>query len=306
MHSTPDPYFLTPRGTVPNQAAELDQATVARLNGVLLSTALKADTTMGIYPVDRTLAARIEDDVPGYGVSLAAQRVFLDKALEFMAKDRGIDQFVILRAGLPIGPKKTEKEEREEEEETEHTLIQAHLPSATTLLVARETVPCAHQTLVLERQEQQRAATVLAPVHDVHGPLHALHGPENWSLDLGKPVGLTMIGDPSHWPGDVTDLIRAYHHELPDGSVIAVSAFGTATPGTPAAAALDHLARHLVNTPEPTLTPRSRPEIAAWFDGWQLEDPGVAPVSRWAEPPPEDLRGSELPVWCAIATRAAS
>ncbi|UUV32239.1 SAM-dependent methyltransferase [Amycolatopsis roodepoortensis] len=305
MTPTPDPYSLTPHGTVPDQAAELNQATVGRLNGVLLSTALKADTTMGIYPVDRTLAARIEDDVPGYGVSLAAQRMFLDKALEFMAKDRGIDQFVILRAGLPLGPKKTEKEE---EEETEHSLVQTHLPAATTLLVARETVPCAHQTLVLERQEQARAATVLAPVHDVHGPLHALHGPENWSLDLGKPVGLTMVGDPAHWPGDVTDLMRAYHEELPPGSVIGVNTLGTAPPGSAAAAALDDLARHLAFTPEPQLTPRSQAEVESWFDGtgWTLEPPGVAPGSQWARPQPADIAGPELPAWGAVATRDAS
>lgn len=292
MTTSPDPYFLTPHGTVPDQEAEVNRATIARLNGALLNEA----TEMGIYPADRALAARIDADVPGYRWCLAAQRLFLDEALAFAAENNGIDQFVVLRAGLPLGP----------DEETEHTLAQAHIDAPTTVLVARETVPCAHQSIVLERQEQKRAAAVLAAVHDVYGPLHAVHEPGGWSLDLGKPVGLTMVGDPSHWPGDVTDLIRAYHHELPDGSVIVVSALGSAAAGTAAAAALDVLARYLAKTPEPTLTLRSLSEVEGWFDGWRLEPPGVAPVSYWAGPPPEDLTGPELPVWCAIATKIAS
>ncbi|AUI58995.1 SAM-dependent methyltransferase [Amycolatopsis sp. BJA-103] len=296
MTTSPDPYFLTPHGTVPDQAAEVDAATVARVNGVLLDKALNVDTEMGIYLVDRALAARIDADVPGYTWCLAAQRLFLDKALKVAAKDTGIDQFVVLRAGLPLGP----------DEHTEHTLAQAHIDAPTTVLVARENIPFAQQVLVLERQEQQRAAAVLAAVHDVHRPLHAVHKPGNWSLDLGKAVGLTMIGDPSHWPGDVTALIRAYHHELPVGSVIIVSALGSASAGTAAAAALDDLARYLAKTPEPTVTPRSLPEVEGWFEGWQLESPGVAPVSHWAGPPPDGLAGAELPVWCAIATKTAT
>ncbi|OLZ50311.1 SAM-dependent methyltransferase [Amycolatopsis keratiniphila] len=294
MTESPDPYFLTPRGTVPNQEAEANNPTIGRLNGALLDEVLNVTTEQGIFPIDRHWATQIAANVPGYGWSLHAQRVFLDQALAFGA-ERGIDQFVVLRAGLPLGPG----------EDTEHTLARAHIDTATTVLVAREHILNAHQTLVLEKQKQTRAASVRAAVHEVHRPLHTLHEPGNWRLDLGKPVFLSMVADPSHWPGDVTTLIRAYHHELPVGSVIVVSALGTAAAGSPASGALDTLAFYLSKTPEPHLTLRDLTEVESWFGDWRIEPPGVVPVSHWAGASPKDLAGPELPVWCVIATKTA-
>ncbi|OXM43146.1 SAM-dependent methyltransferase [Amycolatopsis alba] len=297
MTTSPDPHSLTPHGTVPDQEAETNHPTVARVNGVLLDKAFEEHTEMGIYQADLHLARHIDNDVPGYRQALVAQRQFLTKAIAFAATERQISQFVVLRAGLPLGVA----------EETEHTLVRGHVADPTTVLVARETFPSAHQGIVLEKQGQKRAAAVHAAVHEVHWPLHAVHEPGNWSLDLGTPLGLTMAGDPSHWPGDVYELLRAYHRALAPGSMVAVSALGPAPAGTPAAAALEALARHLRKTPEPELTLRDRAEIEDWFTGpgWKLHDPGVAPVSHWAEPPPEGLTGPELPVWCAIATTAS-
>ncbi|HET6288787.1 MAG TPA: SAM-dependent methyltransferase [Amycolatopsis sp.] len=298
MTASPDPHFLTPHGTVPDQEAEASHPTIARVNGVLLDKAFEEHTEMGIFQADLDLARKIDDDVPGYRQALAAQRQFLADAIALAATERQVSQFVVLRAALPLGAA----------EETEHTLARAHVANPTTVLVARETFTSAHQGIVLAKQGQERTAAVHAAVHEVHWPLHAVHKPGNWSLDLGKPVGLTMAGDPSHWPGDVRELLRAYHRELAPGSMVAVSALGPAPAGTRAAAALEALARHLRRTPEPELTLRDRAEIEDWFTGtgWNLHDPGVAPVSHWAEPPPEGLAGPELPVWCAIATKAAS
>ncbi|MGY6658657.1 SAM-dependent methyltransferase [Amycolatopsis sp. TRM77291] len=295
MTAPPDPYFLTPKGTVPNEEAEADNPTVARVNGALLDRLLGTRSD-GTFVADRELAAWIDADVPGYGWSVFAQRLFLKEVISHAAEVKGITQFVVLRAELPLGP----------DQATPHSMAKAHTASPTTILVARETIPCAQQKGAL--REQHRAATILAPVHDVHRPLHTMHDRDGWALDLGKPVCLTMVGDPSHWPGDGGDLIRAYDHELAEGSVLGVSALGAAPAGSAAAAALDDLARHLRATPEPELTLRTPAEIEGWFDGtgWDVEFPGVAPVSRWAGPPPADLAGPELPVWCAIATRASS
>ncbi|MFK0249613.1 SAM-dependent methyltransferase [Amycolatopsis azurea] len=296
--TTPDPYFLTPHGTVPDQEAEANHPTIARVNGVLLDKALHEHTEMGIFQADLDLARKIDNDVPGYRQALVGQRQFLTKAITFAATGRQISQFVVLRAGLPLGAA----------EETEHTLVRAHIADATTLLVARETFPSAHQGIVLEKQQEKRTASLYAAVHEVHRPLHAVHEPRNWSLDLGKPVGLTMVGDPAHWPGDVYELLRAYQCELAPGSMVAVSTLGPAPAGSPAAAALESLARHLRRTPEPELTLRDRAEIENWFTGtgWKLHDTGVAAVSHWSDPPPDGFVGPELPVWCAIATVTAS
>ncbi len=306
--SSPGPYSLTPPGTVPDQAAEVDHPTVGRLSAYLLDKPgepgtgdqpHEPPTDMGVFVADRHLADAIDAEVPGYRWCLRAQRHFLHRVVNFAARDRGIRQFVILRASLPAGLGAT----------TPHTAVKAVVDAPTTVLVARETVTWAYLNLALAkagRARGERAAAIMAGIHDVHRPLHMTHKPGNWSLDLTEPVCVTVVGDPSHWPGDVAALIRAYRDEIADGSVIGVSALGPAPAGTAEAAALDALSRHLGKTTEPHLTLRSDAEILGWFDGWTLEPPGVAPVSHWAGPPPENLPGPELPVWCAIATKAAS
>ncbi|OXM50319.1 hypothetical protein CFP71_28225 [Amycolatopsis thailandensis] len=307
MTTSPGPHFLTPHGALPAMAIELAHPTVTRVNAVVLDKAAQTVTEMGIYATDRDLAKKIDNDVPGYGRALLAQQQFLAKAVKDAAGKK-ITQFVFLRAPLPLGPDET----------TPHTLATAHVASPSTVMVSREEIPAAHlrNALMTRRHlhgDTTQAAAVAAAVHDVHRPLHDLHEPQGWSLDLGEPVSLTMIGDPSHWPGDMTALIRAYHRELAVGSVVAVSALGPAPAGTQEASALEHLARYLRKTTEPQLTLRDPAEIQSWFDNdhWNLEYPGVAPASHWAEQPagvqsPEEFAGAELPVWCAIVTKVAA
>lgn len=297
MTSTPDPYLLTPHGTVPDLDAETDNPTIGRVNGFFLDEnfGVRSD---GVFVADRDLAQRIDADVPGYRWCVLAQRRFLNDVIAFAAEERGVSQFVVLRAPLPLGP----------ERKTPYTQAKAYVGAPSTVLVARENTLFGHQHTALAALEAERAAAVKAAVHEVHRPLHQVYERGGWSLDLTTPVCLTMVADPAHWPGDVTDLMRAYHEELPPGSVIGVNTLGTAPPGSAAAAALDDLARHLAFTPEPQLTPRSQAEVESWFDGtgWTLEPPGVAPGSQWAGPQPADIAGPELPTWGAIATRNAS
>ncbi|WP_410646361.1 SAM-dependent methyltransferase [Amycolatopsis sp. cmx-4-54] len=297
MTTSPDPYFLKPHGTVPEQQAETDNPTIGRINGFLLDEnfGVRSD---GVFVADRELARRIDADVPGYRWCVLAQQRFLYDVIAFAAEKRGISQFVVLRAALPLGP----------ERKTPHTQVKAYVGAPSMVLVARENILFGHQQTAMAVLEEKRVAAVKAAVHEVHRPLHQVHKRGDWSLDLTTPVCLTMVADPSHWPGDVTDLMRAYHEELPPGSVIGVSSLGVAPPGSAVAAALDDLATHLALTPEPQLTPRSQAEVESWFDGtgWDLEHPGVAAVSHWCGPQPAKIAGPELPVWCAIATRAAS
>ncbi|MFI7121920.1 SAM-dependent methyltransferase [Amycolatopsis sp. NPDC049868] len=297
MTTSPDPYFLTPHGTVPDLDAETDNPTIGRINGFFLDEAFSVRSD-GVFAADRDLAKRIDADVPGYRWWVLAQQRFLYDVIAFAAEERGISQFVVLRAPLPLGPEK----------KTPHTHAKAYLRAPSTVLMAREEMLFGHQHTALAMLEEERAAAVTAAVHEVHRPLHLLHERGGWSLDLTTPVGLTMVADPAHWPGDVTALIRAYHEELPPGSVIGVNTLGTAPPGSAATAALDDLARHLALTPEPQLTPRPQAEVESWFagTGWTLEPPGVAPVSHWCGPQPADITGPELPAWGVIATRDAS
>ncbi|RSM80525.1 hypothetical protein DL991_10425 [Amycolatopsis sp. WAC 01375] len=297
---THDPYSLPPHGTLPHHATELAAPTVARVNGVLADDPPRTITEMGIFEADRILATMVDAAVPGYRWALRAQQQFLAKVIAHAARKK-ITQFVILRAPLPSGPNQT----------TPHTIVKAHVADPTTVMVAREEIPAAHLHLALEKAQilhgdDTRAAAIPAAVHEVHRPLHHVHKPGDWSLDLGKPLCLTMVGDPSHWPDDVAALIRAYHHEVADGSMLGVSALGHAAAGTEQAAALDALAEHLATTPEPQLTLRDREEVEGWFSGWHLESPGVAPIAHWAGPQPADIQGPDLPVWCAIATKASS
>ncbi len=113
------------------------------------------------------------------------------------------------------------------------------------------------------------------------------------TLDFSRPVGLMLMGIlglvPDH--DEARSVVRRLLDALPSGSFLALNDGSTADP-TYVASIEAHNAR---GTATP-YTPRDPEEIAAFFDGLELLDPGVVSCSRWRPEGTSDQVPAEVAV----------
>jgi len=210
------------------------------------------------YPVDREVADRIWAVVPdGHDVARANRR-FLLRAVEDMAR-AGVRQFIDLGTGIPTSP-------------NVHETVWQVEPRARFVYVDNDPLVLAHNRALLHAEPR----VVVLP-HDLRDPAAVLDDPATRGLlDLDQPVGLLMIAV-LHFV-DLTaapHVVARYRHALAPGSRIAISAV-TSDGVAPerVRGTLDAYAKVSA-----TLVFRTRAEVEALFDGLDLAEP-LADVYR--------------------------
>jgi predicted O-methyltransferase YrrM len=116
-------------------------------------------------------------------------------------------------------------------------------------------------------------------------------------LDFTQPVAVMLmhvlghIGDPAR-DDDRTarTIVQAVKDALPAGSVLVISEIAGTGPAAAAA-----LACYSQSAAIP-YHPRRPSQIAGLFDGLQLIEPGIVPISRW-QPDPSPFTPPAVPAW---------
>ncbi|HUZ50997.1 MAG TPA: SAM-dependent methyltransferase [Streptosporangiaceae bacterium] len=206
------------------------------------------------FEADRLAVQRIVDLVPEIRDAAWANRGFLQRAVRWMA-ERGIRQFIDLGAGLPT-------------QRATHEVARVTAPSARVVYTDVDPGVIAHGRAILAG-----VPGVALIEADFRQPAAALDHPEARALlDFSHPVGLLVVAV-TQFIEDADDpwgLVRRYVAALAPGSCLALSA--------PSA---DHmtgrkvaLIREVYRTSTiPVNTPRTRAEIARFFDGLQIVPP---------------------------------
>ncbi|EYT90892.1 hypothetical protein ThrDRAFT_03472 [Frankia casuarinae] len=115
---------------------------------------------------------------------------------------------------------------------------------------------------------------------DVRDPARILeHAAE--TLDLTQPVALMLVAIMHAIPDDHDPhaAVRTLRDALPPGSYLVLSHLGLDVypDKTHLKVGVDQ-----VNAAAPgTLFPRTRDQVAGFFDGWELIDPGLVPAPAW-------------------------
>lgn len=224
------------------------------------------------FEVDREAARRAMEFLPGLPKIMQANRAFLRRAVRFAA-EQGIDQYLDVGSGIPTFG-------------NVHEIAQAARPGARVVYVDHDPVAVAHSQAVLAGSED--AGVVAA---DLRKPREILTSPEVTRLiDLDRPVALLLVAV-LHFLEDADEPHRAVA-ELraalaPDSLLILTHASfeGIPLPEERAEGAVD-VYRGIRNP----LVMRSRDEIARFFDGFELVDPGLVYLPDWR---PESAREDE-------------
>ncbi|NGO13865.1 SAM-dependent methyltransferase [Streptomyces sp. HC44] len=223
------------------------------------------------FDVDREAARKAMEYMPGLPKIMQANRAFLRRAVRF-AVDEGITQFLDIGSGIPTFG-------------NVHEVAQSASPGAHVLYVDHDPVAVAHSNAVLEGNED---ADVVAA--DLRKPQEILASSQFQGLiDQNRPVALLLVAI-LHFVEDEDDpygAVAQLRDALAPGSLLVVthaSYEGIPLPPERAEGAVD-VYKNIRNP----LIMRSRDDIARFFEGYDMVEPGLVPMPEWRpDTAPED------------------
>ncbi|MBK6012924.1 SAM-dependent methyltransferase [Streptomyces sp. MBT53] len=223
------------------------------------------------FEVDREAARKAMEFLPGLPKIMQANRAFMRRAVRFAAAE-GITQFLDIGSGIPTFG-------------NVHEVAQEASPGAHVMYVDHDPVAVAHSQAVLAGNE---TAGVVAA--DLRKPQEILASAEVQRLiDVNRPVALLLVAI-LHFVEDVDDpygAVAQLRDALAPGSLLILthaSYEGIPLPPERAEGAVD-VYKDIRNP----LIMRSRDEIARFFEGYDMVEPGLVPMPDWRpDTAPED------------------
>ncbi|MCH0564535.1 MULTISPECIES: SAM-dependent methyltransferase [unclassified Streptomyces] len=223
------------------------------------------------FEVDREAARKAMEHLPGLPKIMQANRAFMRRAVRFAA-DQGITQFLDIGSGIPTFG-------------NAHEVAQKANPGARVVYVDHDPVAVAHSRAVLEGNDD---ADVVAA--DLRKPQEILASAQVQRLiDLNRPVALLLVAI-LHFVEDADDpygAVAELRDALAPGSLLLLthaSYEGIPLPPGRAEGAVD-----VYKDIRSPLIMRSRDEIARFFEGYEMVEPGLVPMPRWRpETAPEE------------------
>ncbi|MER7499504.1 SAM-dependent methyltransferase [Nonomuraea pusilla] len=204
------------------------------------------------FASDREAAEQILKLFPATRDSARENRAFLRRAVRHLA-DSGIRQIVDVGAGLPT-------------QGNTHEIA----PEARVVYVDYDPVVCAHGRALLARREN--VDFVQADVREPGALLEKLDG----LIDLDRPVAFLMLAILHFIPDDVAyPAVGKLREASAPGSHLVISHAIDAKPDT------TPQALEVYRQSTAALNLRTHEEIARFFDGYELAEPGLVYPKDW-------------------------
>jgi len=236
------------------------------------------------YPVDRETGDDYRAIYPEIVDVARASRRFLIRAVRYLAGEAHVQQFLDIGTGLPTA-------------DNTHEVAQRLAPEARVVYVDNDPVVLAHARALLT-STQGVTAYVDADLHDPERILAAALR----TLDLTRPVGLMLLGILGHIDDDAEarSIVKQLVEALPSGSYL------TVCEGTNIISEAGVEAQRLYN--ESGAVPyrlRTPDQIAEFFEGLELVEPGVVPCPRWRPDAAERASGApaEMDQFAGVARK---
>jgi O-methyltransferase involved in polyketide biosynthesis len=239
------------------------------------------------FAADRASGDEFLRHFPWIPVGVRANRAFLQRVVHYLAAEAGVRQFLDIGTGLPTA-------------DNTHEVAQRAAPESRIVYADNDPLVLVHARALLRGTPEGRTAYVQA---DLREPDVILSRPElRDTLDLSRPVALMIIAVFHFVPGEgvarpIVDRLLA---ALPSGSYLAVSHV------TQDFMPPEQLAAHekMASAGSSDYWLRGREEFASLFDGLELVEPGIVPVSDWRpDPDAPRLDPGDVGVWGAVARK---
>ena len=228
------------------------------------------------YAIDRETADKALARYPGLRSVARENRAFLIRAVQYLAGEAGICQFIDVGSGLPT-------------QRNVHQVAQEVAPDARVVYVDYDRIVTTHARALL-RGVPGLTAVVEA---DLREPESILEHPHTRDLiDFNQPVAILLSAILHFVPdeGDPYGLVARLMKPLVAGSYLALT-HGSITPRA-------HEAAGEYRSATAQVTLRTQSDVARFFTGLDLVEPGVVPITEWHNPTPpsgdvaDDLEGA--------------
>ncbi|GAB3672090.1 SAM-dependent methyltransferase [Streptomyces sparsus] len=236
------------------------------------------------YEVDRAAGDQIRELHPGILDYARADRAFLGRAVRHLTQDLGIRQFLDIGTGLPTA-------------DNTHEVAQRAAPESRIVYVDNDPLVLTHARALLTSTAEGATDYIDADLHDPEAILREAAK----TLDLTKPTAVMLLGIVM-FVAD-TDRARAIIRELvdavPSGSYLVLSHTITA----PGLTDVDEAVKFWNSVGTPKLMQRTPEEVASFFEGMELLEPGVVSCSRWRPEPTPFGEPDDVAFYCGVARK---
>ena len=235
------------------------------------------------YAADRAAAEEALKIWPDMAFAARANRGFLGRAVRYLSAEAGIRQFLDLGTGIPAAG-------------STHQVAQALAPETRVVYVDYDPVVLAHARALLASAETGINGYIDADLRDTSTILeHA-----GKLLDLTQPTAIMLVAILHVIPeaDNPHAIVARLLDAVPPGSYLAVTHLGADLLGQDQQARLAGLADLMIQQP----AARARDQVAGFFKGTELAEPGLVLAEQWRpDPGTGDTGNSSL--WSAVARK---
>jgi O-methyltransferase involved in polyketide biosynthesis len=237
------------------------------------------------FAVDREAAELAIAAYPPIVRGVRAQRAFLARAVRYLAEQQGIRQFLDIGTGLPTA-------------NNTHEVAQAAAPTTRVVYVDNDPMVLTHARALLTSTPHGATSYVDA---DLRQPDKILAAAADL-LDFSQPVAVLLIGilqlipDADQPHAIVAHLVAA----MPRGSWLAVYHPASDIDQNRVGDAV----RRVNARSAGTTTLRSYDQVARFFDGLVLTEPGLVQVQRWRPGAAAPDDGEEIAAYAGLGQKS--
>ena len=276
-----------------------DEATAAAVDGGAGRTgALPFDTTVAHqarvynyllggkdnYAADREAAEKAARVYPDGAFTARANRAFLGRAVRYLTGEAGVRQFLDIGTGIPT-------------KGNVHEVAQAVAPETRVLYADYDPIVLAHARALLTSHEAGATDYIEADLRDTGAILsHA-----GQFLDLTQPVAVTLVAI-LHAIPDADDphaIVARIMDAVPPGSYLTMTHMAWDILDDSTQQGLNGITGGLF---QQELTYRSREQVARFFEGTDLVEPGLVRAEQWRPDTPVD-NGHKSFLWAGVGRK---
>ncbi len=237
------------------------------------------------YAADRAQTEAALKVYPEWAFTARANRAFLGRAVRYLAADAGIRQFLDIGTGIPTAG-------------NTHQVAQAIAPESRVVYVDYNPVVLAHARALLTSSDAGGATEYIdSDLRSVTSILEQA----GQLLDFTQPVAVTLVAI-MHAIPDADDphaIVARLMDAVPSGSYLALSHLGREFLPPETLRQMEDLSRGNI---QQEFAYRSRDEVARFFAGLDLVEPGIVPLQDW-RPEPGTASTGKSAMWCAVGRR---
>jgi hypothetical protein len=235
------------------------------------------------YAADRETGDHVLAALPIMGVLAREDRAFLGRAVRYVT-GRGIRQFLDIGTGIPTA-------------DNTHQVAQGIAPESRIVYVDNDQVVLAHARALLTSTPEGATDYIDADLRDPDKILAAAAR----TLDFSQPIAVMLLAILGHLGAadDPHAIVAGLMDAVPSGSYLVISH------PIDTSEEMNEAARRWNEASPVKIWPRPHAEIARFFEGVELVEPGVVQLPEWRpdSPAAEAGPGVFVPHYCGVGRK---